>query len=456
MGAFLEQIDRVAMALENARAGYGSRVGLLSENGPGYAAVIGACLRIGAVVVPISTRYPAQRVNQVVARTGCSLVLASRSLSGVAPRGPLTQMEEIMGSFEGDVRSATLDQMGADLGNQASIIMTSGSQGAPHGVLHRVSQHYYSAAGADMNMPFGGGHRWLMLLPMYHVSGFSILMRAFLHGGGVVFPRAGQPLEEAVLWNDATHLSLVPVQLTRLMDRPDCVKRLRTMEAILLGGSAAPVALVQRAVEAGLPIHTTYGSTEAASQAATTRKGDLTDQPGTSGRVLEHRKLRIAENGEILIGGRTMLDGYIEDGLVRPAVDTDGWFHSGDAGVIDEAGLLYVRGRKDSMFISGGENIHPEEIERVLETAPGVEQAVVVGVEAGEIGRRPVAFVKTRAGEEFDGDLLRHWVAERVERFKIPAAFFNWSEAVESHAKPDRQALTVWAHTLMAKTQDRM
>jgi len=450
MADFFEQIDQTARALQKAGIRFGTRVAILGENGPAYAAVIGACLRIGAVAVPISTRYRAPQVRQVVDRVGCLGVLASRNTAVAASRGPLAVMEEITGPVVADMAAVTLDRIGADLGNQASIIMTSGSRGEPRGVLHRLSQHYYSAAGSDRNIAFGPEHTWLMSVPMYHVSGFSILMRAFFRGGRVVFPPNGQTLQQAVLQCDATHLSVVPVQLARLMDHPDCIERLTAMEAVLLGGSAACEALVRRALAADLPIHTTYGSTEAASQVTTTARGELAGRVGAGGRLLPYRKLRIAEDGEILLGGRTLFDGYVEAGSVRPALDADGWFHSGDIGALDEAGFLYVRGRKDSMFISGGENIYPEQIEQVLEEAPGVERAVVVALPCGDMGQRPVVFVKMRTGEPPAGETLKHWVAQRLERFKTPVAFLQWPAFLDRQEKPNRTALAARAQELLA------
>ncbi|HEX42035.1 MAG TPA: hypothetical protein ENN81_08245, partial [Phycisphaerales bacterium] len=171
---------------------------------------------------------------------------------------------------------------------------------------------------------------------------------------------------------------------------------------------------------------------------------------GASGRLLPYRDLRIAEDGEIRVGGRTLFDGYVEAGSIRPAIDADGWFHSGDIGALDEAGFLYVRGRRDSMFISGGENIHPEQIERVLEEASGVERAVVVGVPCGDMGQRPVAFVKMRMGEPLAGETLRHWVAQRLERFKTPVAFLQWPASLDRQEKPNRTALAARAQGLLA------
>jgi len=453
---FAEQIDHTALALEAAGITQGNHVGVLSDNSPAFAVLIGACLRIGAVVVPVSTRYPAARIHDVITDTRCNILLASQSFSNVSLPQRIEPLETFTGAFKGDVSNVTLGQIDADLNNEATIIMTSGTAGQPRGVLHRLSRHYHSALGSDTNIAFERGHYWLMSLPMYHVSGLSVLIRAFIHGAGLIFPKTNQPLQDAILKTEATHLSLVPVQLSHLLDDRACIERLKAMEAILVGGSATPQALIDRALQLELPIRTTYGSTEAASQVATTGKGQLGDRPGTSGRILQHRQLRIADDGEILIRGQTILDGYIEHGDIRPGVDEDGWFRSRDVGTIDHEGFLYVRGRKDSMFISGGENIYPEEIECLLANAEGIERAIVVGVEQGDMGSRPVAFVRVQDGHKLDPDALRQWTAEHLESFKIPVAFLQWPGQLGALGKSDRQKLTSQAAKLIGDADRKM
>jgi O-succinylbenzoic acid--CoA ligase len=133
----------------------------------------------------------------------------------------------------------------------------------------------------------------------------------------------------------------------------------------------------------------------------------------------------------------------VEGDTVRPVVDDEGWFHTGDLGSLDNDGYLIVHGRRDTMFISGGENIHPEAIEAVLSVADGVERAVVVGVPDEEFGHRPVAFVAMADGRDRDAERLADHVTTVLPRFMIPARFHPWPESLgQWGVKPDRTALT--------------
>ena len=226
----------------------------------------------------------------------------------------------------------------------------------------------------------------------------------------MVLPPGNEIFAETILKNKITHLSLVPTQLQRLLQTSLGKEYLQTLKLILLGGSAIPENLLKQSSELGLNVKTTYGSTEMASQVATGKKGNC--------RILPFREVRIstdsASANEIEVRGNTRFLGYLEkDGLRKP-FDENGWFKTGDLGTW-ESGIpeqfeansavlrnkaakkndcLKILGRKDSMFISGGENIHPEEIERVLFQSGMIEQALVVSVKDTEFGERPVAFLK--------------------------------------------------------------
>jgi O-succinylbenzoic acid--CoA ligase len=174
-----------------------------------------------------------------------------------------------------------------------------------------------------------------------------------------------------------------------------------------------------------------------ASQICTTPPSSEPDHLRTAGYVLPHRELRISPGGEILVRGATLFDGYLSRrGLDRPLLH-GGWFATGDLGHVDLEGRLVVRGRKDTMFVSGGENVYPEEIESQIERLAGVRRALVVPVDDPEFGQRPVAFVQRDAEsgtpEEWTAELRKH-----LPGFKIPDRFLLWPEEFGDAANPDR------------------
>ncbi len=304
--------------------------------------------------------------------------------------------------------------------------------------MHGIETHIACAREAATYFDLGEGDVWLMSLPMHHVGGLSILFRCLVSGAALAVPEADEDLHDAVERFEPTHLSLVPTQLERLLDSGIGAERLRACRAVLLGGSAASPALRERALRAGVPLYVSYGATETTAFVAASDEPDVVVRPNAAGRLLPHRRVEVAEDGEILVGGNGLFDGYLEDDDVVAPLDTSARYATGDVGRLED-GVLYVDGRKDRMLVSGGENIHPEEIEGVLVALEGVEQAVVVSVDDAHFGARPVAFVK---GDSLTSDRLASALRERLPGFKVPDAFYAMPEDALEGLKPDVAGLT--------------
>jgi O-succinylbenzoic acid--CoA ligase len=291
-----------------------------------------------------------------------------------------------------------------------------------------VSNHYYSALGSNLNIPLAAGKRWLLSLPLYHVGGLAIIFRTLFSGAATVIADENASIPETIVKNNISHLSLVPTQLLRLTIEHENIAILRALDAILVGGSSTPKALIEQAIQNKLAVYTSYGSTEMSSQITTTCTGDNVDRLYTSGKVLKYRELKIGKDGEILVKGDTLFKGYLANNHIKKNVDEHGWFASGDLGYMNSDNYLTVIGRKDSMFISGGENIYPEEIERQLMQIDGILAARVVDIPDELFGARPVAFIKVKENMSLDIQSIQKSLQEKIARFKIPKHIFNWSE----------------------------
>lgn len=431
-----DELDRLVTATARRLQTLGDasmRVGLCLPSTWRALVLVLAMIRAGRVACPISTRMPPQGVTALLGKVAASVLLTDRrDEAGHLPDDVIVLTPEEMVE-EGRGSSEAVPHMAVD--QPATMVFTSGSTGEAKAALHSIGNHYYSALGSNENIALGPGDRWLLALPLYHVGGLGVVFRCLLAGAAVVVPEPGLAVGEAIRRYSVTHVSLVATQLRRLLDEATMPEGLK---AVLVGGSAVPSSLIREAHGRGFPLHTTYGLTEATSQVATTPPGASLDQLGTSGRCLPYREIKVAEDGEILVRGAVLFQGYVEGESMHRPVDADGWFHTGDRGRLDADGLLRVLGRTDAMFISGGENIHPEEIEQALGSLDGVQQAVVVPVADATFGQRPVAFVKTTGGVP-----RREALAPRLEallpRFKIPVAFYAWpDEAPTPGMKIDR------------------
>ena len=429
-----EELNRMvsAAALRLGELEPGSRVALHLPKDKRYVALVLALIRAGHVACPVSDRLPPRGVARLLERAACSALIsedeellqaAGAGLSRPAPEALLR---------EGKQRAEP-----ADIPHErpATIIFTSGSSGVPKAALHTFGNHYHSALGSNANITLRPGDRWHLSLPLYHVGGLSILFRCLLAGATVALPQPGTSLGESIAGLGATHVSLVSTQLSRLLlESAD----LGGLEAVLMGGGPVPPSLVGEALARGLPLHTSYGLTEMASQVTTTPPGARPEQLRTAGRVLTNREVSISESGEILVRGETLFAGYVEGRALDRPLDVGGWFHTRDLGGLDEDGYLCVRGRMDNLFVSGGENVQPEEIEEALCRLEGVDEAVVVPVLDEEFGARPVAFVRMDDGEPRD---LARELEPVLPRFKIPISFHPWPEEVPRGMKADRAAL---------------
>jgi o-succinylbenzoate---CoA ligase len=430
---------RVAMAAEGIEElgfGTGARVALHLPEDERYFVLLLALIRAGCIACPLGTRLPPRGVAPLLQKIACrALISSDQELLGATYAGVQKLRTEALLADESAARdrARSSEPLHLALDVPATIVFTSGSTGEPKAALHTFGNHYYSALGSNSNVALAQGDRWLHSLPLYHVGGLSILFRCLLAGATVVLPEPGTALGKAIA-GGATHVSLVPTQLLRLLRQEDFERG--ALKAILLGGGPIPPLLVDEAASRGLAIHTSYGLTEMASQVTATPPGAPREVLRTSGRLLPHREISTSDDGEILVRGETLFAGYVKSDIVDRPLDMEGWFHTKDLGELDADGYLSVRGRKDNLFISGGENVQPEEIEEALCHLEGVEEAVVVPISEAEFGSRPVAFVRTVEGAARLGDLARA-LELHLPRFKIPVAFHGWPEGV-GEMKVDR------------------
>jgi O-succinylbenzoic acid--CoA ligase len=406
----------------------GSVVAFSSEASARYLAALVATWRLGAIALPLNPKFPpaytADRIREQGAIRGEDLIAAP------VPR-----------------EAIPLHMAGGGV-----LILTSGSTGTPKAAMLPLRALLANAQRANQNIPLGPGDRWLLSLPLFHVSGLGVVLRAWSAGAAVALPAPGESIVSALTTLAPTHVSLVATQLQRLLPDAAACARLRGATAILLGGSAMPEAMIRAAHVAALPIHKSYGLTEMASQVATTRPGAGLDELMTSGPPLAPGTLRISREGEIEVRGETLFAGYRQpDATLRLPLSGDGWFATGDLGRLDGAGRLVVLGRRDSMYICGGENVHPEEVERALLGALGVEQAVVFGVPDAEFVNAGFAFVRMAPGAAFDATGLRDALRASLPGFKIPRHVHAWpDDGGDAALKPSRATLRARALALLA------
>lgn len=283
----------------------------------------------------------------------------------------------------------------------ALIIATSGSEGQPRAVLLGNAQLDAAAAGTNARLGLCAGNLWLNCLPLQHIGGLSILWRCARAGAGVLLHDgfAAEQVAADLAAHPVTHISLVPAMLARLLDLG--VRSPASLRVALIGGAALSHQLYDKARAAGWPLFVSYGMSETAALIAVHAPDDGPWHEGLAGRPLPGHELRIGDDGRIAIRGPQVMLSYADGS----GVDGAGWLTTGDLGAIDEAGRLSVLGRADDMLISGGCNVHPQEIEACLAACPGVDDVAVTGSPDPVWGDLVVALV---VGPVEPGALFEH------------------------------------------------
>jgi O-succinylbenzoic acid--CoA ligase len=347
---------------------------------------------------------------------------------------------------EREARHARSTLEGRDGQGAQVILWTSGTSGRPRGVALSWAALAAHVATARRRLELDPtSDAWLASLSPAHVGGLMLVFRAILTGSRLV---AYGPVTAEETWGlvhgnllpsgvtrPVTHASLVPTQLLRLLDATGNAPPPPTFRCLLLGGAHAPAGLLERARRAGWPVALTYGMTETSSQLATATPAQVAGKPGCVGSPLEGMAVRIAATEEVLVRGPCLATAYLDG---TPLVDAEGWYHTGDLGHLDEAGDLWITGRRSDRIISGGVNVDATEVEDLLRTHPSVVDVCVAGVPDDRWGEVVAAWVVPVEGE-FDVDEVDAWLRERLAGPKRPRRWVVESELpLNTNGKVDR------------------
>ncbi len=291
-----------------------------------------------------------------------------------------------------------------------AIVTTAGSSGDPKGVILTPGNVDAAIAASRARLGNDATDRWLLCLPLYHIAGLSVIWRSLAAGGSVLIHDRfdAERVAEALKSGQASMVSLVPTMLHRLLDADS--GPYDGLRAVLVGGGPANRELVERGLEAGLPVLTTYGTTETASQVATVAAGEEHEGLGTTGRPLDGMTVTF-DDGEILVDGPAVSPGYLGEPL------RTGPHRTHDLGHLNDQGRLVVTGRKDDIILSGGEKVVPQHVEAVLESFPGIDRAIVVGVADDDWGQAAVAVIE---GEPIDEEALGARARAALPTHEVP------------------------------------
>ncbi|MCX4766547.1 FadD3 family acyl-CoA ligase [Streptomyces sp. NBC_01275] len=453
--ALMVRAVRSALALG---VGPGDRVGLCAPNSAEWIVAALGIQGAGGVVVPLNTRFKAGEISYILRRSGAKALFAAASFLGVdfiadlraadpglpaldttvsllGPRGSAglswSEFLHLGGESEERVAHTAIDGLTPD--DVSDVMFTSGTTGHPKGVILTHGQSLRAYGWMSEEYTFRASDTFLVIPPFFHCFGYKAgWLASFLHGVTVVpMPvfDAGRALE--IIERERVSVLLGPPTIFQdLLHHPDRPARdLTSLRVSMTGGTTVPEPLV-RAMKKELSfeiVMSAYGLTESTALVTTTRIGDDEETVArTTGRPIPDVEVRIAEDGdrgvgEILVRGYNVTRGYWDDpGATAEAIDSDGWLHTGDVGRLDADGNLSIVDRKKEMYIVGGFNAYPAEIEKLLLGYEPVAQVAVVGVPDERLGEVGCAFVVPRAGAEIGEADVVAWAREHMANFKVP------------------------------------
>jgi fatty-acyl-CoA synthase len=465
-----ERINRLANALASRGVEKGDRVAYLGNNHPAFIETLFACTSIGAIFVPLNTRLAAAEIGYALRDSGARMFVYASSLEVLAKSGAE------FASFQGDtlvvadgqstpspayadadayadayayayaydydhaIAGAEGTRLEADvsLADPAMIVYTSGTTGRPKGAVLSHGNITWNSLNVLIDYDITSSERALMIAPLFHVAALGMgCFATLLKGGTVILEEKFEPGNALALIEryGVTMVSGVPTTFQLLCEHPDWDSTdLSTLQNLTCGGSAVPTRVLDEYERRGLSFSQGYGMTETAPGVTSLQPRYSRSKSGsvglphffTSVRVANEAGLELGhgEVGEIQVKGPNTISGYWEAPEALSSLYTpDGWLRTGDLGLRDEQGFLYIADRLKDMIISGGENVYSAEVEQAIMELEEIEAAAVIGVPDEKWGEVPHAVITLAPGSEFDEQRMRSHLEARLARYKIPKSF---------------------------------
>ncbi|MCC4347565.1 o-succinylbenzoate--CoA ligase [Limosilactobacillus reuteri] len=404
----------------------GSRVGLLATNTLMSYKLALAIICSGRTIVWLNWRLAGEELERQIKDSGLQLCLVENSLWRSGMTNPFKSYSAFL------ITNADPGELIPVFKSDwvASIMYTSGTTGKPKGVLQTFGNHFYSAVSSALNLGLSSADKWLCVAPIFHISGFSIIMRGLIYGMTVRLVEKFRAEEiERILANETvTIMSVVPFMLKKLIQQQNKTNTHynSAFRCMLLGGGTIDREMLEICLQRSIPVVQCYGMTETCSQIVALRSADALLKLGSVGQPLFSTQLKLSKDGEILLKTPALTPGYLNLPDKLPSKMIDGWYRTGDIGHLDKEGYLYIDGRADEMLISGGENIFPQEVEQVYQRYPQINEIAVVGQNDSVWGQVPVAFVVS--DRRLSTTKLMNYGYEHLARYKVPQHYIFVSE----------------------------
>lgn len=430
--------DHCARQLSAAGFAAGDRLALLAANCPQTLMLLFACARLGVVLVPLNYRLAAAELSFIVADAAPRFLLHDAGCAELAAGVTLSAGCQLLALAEwAHQPAASLPDTATDAEAPVVIQYTSGTTGRPKGVIQSQRMISWNAINTTVSWDLSGRDCALVHTPFFHTGGLHVLTTPLLQRGGKLVLLPAFDAATALRLIDEQRVSIlfaVPTMFQMMLDTAEFVEAsLGSLRFCISGGAPCPLPLIAAYQARGLVFKQGYGLTEAGPNCMTLHQRLAEDKAGSVGMPNMYTQVRVVgdngqpvaqgEVGELQLGGPTLCSGYWRNPEATAQLFDAGWLRTGDLVRVDGEGCCYIVDRKKDMFISGGENIYPAEIEAILLLHPAVQEAAVTGIADAKWGEVGQAHVLLRNGECVSGEQLQAFLAAHLARYKLPKSF---------------------------------
>ncbi len=442
------RIDAMAAHLRSLGIGRGDRIGVLAHNGVEYFDVQFACARTGAICVLLNWRLTVNELDYILNDSSPRLLVHdvefAESAAELQRRCDIDHLLEIAGGAEDSAYEQALaahdgspvDRAALTHDDVVTIMYTSGTTGLPKGAMITHGMNFWNAVNLGIPAGIGIDTVHLNVLPLFHTGGLNCYSNPVLHAGGtVVILKAFEPAEALGVIGDPeqgiTHFFAVPAPYQFMMQHPDFADTdLSRLRIAGVGGAPCALTIMEAWTERGVDLAQGFGMTETSPACIFLDPSDALRKIGSTGKALMHTEFRIVndagddcapdEVGELWVAGPNITPGYWNKPEATAGAFDGRWLKTGDAARMDDEGFVYIVDRWKDMYISGGENVYPAEVENVLYQLPQVAEAAIIGVPHERWGEVGLAVIALKPGETLDRATVVEHCVERLAKFKVP------------------------------------
>lgn len=438
-----QRVNRLCFELNRLGLKYGDRICVLSQNRLEFIETIMGCAKTGLILVPLNWRLTPDELLFAIKDSGATALFFDPDLKNLAQKisaqfAQCISFGEAKGAYEDLLRAQ--DDVEPEFAKQVSlssphiIMYTAGTTGKPKGAVLLQASAFFNALNLNIALDFSEKDRNLLTLPMFHIGGIGLFTLPMLYKGGtIVIQKTFDPLVSLNQFQNEkiTLFFGVPAMFLAMIQHPEFnPEKFKSARVVMCGGAPLPTSLVLQYKSLGITLTQGFGMSEAGPSIATLYNENAIKKAGSVGRPVFHMDARIVDEvstplapgqvGELVIKGPNLLKEYWNRPDATRESFTGEWFHTGDLAYADPEGDLYIVERKKDMFISGGENVYPAEVENILYEIEEISETAVIGVKDDKWGETGLAIVVLKPEKQIDpNDIIEH-LGQKLAKFKIP------------------------------------